>query len=145
LLDNAETWYSGSGMMGQSAMMCRRCGTCCLAHLFAYVTPEDEARWRREGRDDILEAVDAAATVWAGDRIVSRTDGRSAAACPFLITCDDHCACGIYDTRPQVCRAFKPGSSRICPLWQGGSCARDDSADTRISISKKCTSADFAS
>jgi len=100
-------------------MTCNRCGTCCLAHLFAYVTADDEARWRREGRADILEVVDAAATFWAGDRIVSRIDGQSAAACPFLIRHDDHCACAIYDTRPQVCRDFRPGSSRICPLWQG--------------------------
>lgn len=95
---------------------CLRCGTCCMANMVADADPDDLARWRREGRDDILRVWHDA--LWVGDRLLSVTTGMAIRDCPFLDFRDGVFACTIYETRPRVCRDFEPGSSAICP--QGG-------------------------
>ena len=47
-------------MTPPEGFLCKQCGRCCL-HLDGFSTsayPEDVARWRAEGREDILEWVD---------------------------------------------------------------------------------------
>lgn len=87
-------------------IVCRRCGLCCQAHIALLVHPEDLERWRREGRTDILRVVEAE---------TEETDGMGDSAlmgpCPFLERRGEAYSCAIYQTRPLVCRAFKPGSS----------------------------------
>jgi len=109
-----EDW----NMRAKATCTCRRCGTCCLADMLAYVTEQDRQRWHAEGRTDILEVVEDRQVLWAGDHLVSARDGRYLHGCPFLELRDGYTACSIYDTRPQVCRDFRPGSSQICPLWR---------------------------
>ena len=99
---------------------CRRCGKCCLADFAAYVKEEDLQRWEREGRKDILSVIDREHAVWAGDHLISAADGRYLHGCPFLVWEGGHTACGIYATRPAVCRNFLPASAEICPQWRPG-------------------------
>ena len=99
-------------------IVCRRCGKCCLANLIAFVTDEDWERWRREGRDDIFRITAHEHAIWVGDHLISSDDGRYLHGCPFLMWEEDHYTCTIYETRPAVCRAYKPGSSEICSQFQ---------------------------
>ena len=97
---------------GMEDYACRRCGRCCLSlDYHEELTPEDVARWRETGRDDILE--------WVG---IIRREGREpsyriwiypgtdkvADVCPFLENAPSkkHRACAIYDVRPGICRQY---------------------------------------
>jgi Fe-S-cluster containining protein len=100
-----------------SDMSCRRCGKCCLADFRSYVTDGDRRRWRREGRDDILDSLEEPRVVWAGDHFVSVTDEKSLGACSQLLCADGRNGCAIYETRPDTCRQFHPGLSEICPQF----------------------------
>jgi Fe-S-cluster containining protein len=73
-------------------------------------TDEDVARWKREGRDDILRFV------WMNDLWVE-ADGKEWERCPFVrkIAGTKRYNCRIYDTRPQVCRDYPPwGPDTVC-------------------------------
>lgn len=94
---------------------CRQCGKCCKVDFFAFVKPEDLARWRDEGRFDILKMISTEKPFWAGDRLISASDGRPLRECPFLAWSGEKYCCTIYETRPRICREFQPGSARICP------------------------------
>lgn len=94
---------------------CLRCGKCCLANFTAYTTDEDLIRWRREDRREILQVIAHSHLIWVGDHMISAEDGHYAQGCPFLLADGSRWLCSIYDTRPQVCRAYRPGSSEICP------------------------------
>lgn len=97
-----------------AAPACRRCGRCCATDLSAWTTDVDRARWAREGRHDILHVLENESPVWAGDRLVSARTGRTLGPCPFLSWEGALAACAIYETRPAVCRSFRPGSSPFC-------------------------------
>ncbi len=102
----------------KSTPECKRCGACCFANMIAYVTDEDMARWRDEGRDDILHLIKAENAVWMGDHLVSASTGKQLNGCPFLVVQDGACACAIYETRPLVCMEYQPGESELCPLYK---------------------------
>lgn len=98
---------------------CKRCGACCFVNMIAYATEEDFIRWRAEGRHDILHIIENEGSIWAGDHLISSSNGHSIERCPFLIMDDNGLySCTIYDTRPAVCRNFEPGVSRMCPLYE---------------------------
>ncbi|GEM_PF-284219 len=99
---------------------CKRCGTCCLADMIGYVTEDDVARWKSQGRDDIFHIIDNEQAFWAGDHFVSARDGRVLTCCPFLAWDENGAVCSIYETRPGLCRNYRPGSSQICPQWRPG-------------------------
>jgi len=101
-----------------SEVTCTRCGRCCLANVLSFVNDADLERWRMEGRDDILHVIENWHPVWAGDHLISSETGRYLHTCPFL-KFNDRATCTIYETRPDVCRNYRPGSSRICPQWKG--------------------------
>jgi len=103
--------------MKKTLVSCRCCGTCCLANLIAYVNDEDLSRWQRENRQDILQIIKHGHIVWMGDHMISADDGHYAQGCPFLAAENQKGLCSIYETRPMVCRAYRPGSSEICPQW----------------------------
>lgn len=86
-----------------------------MADMIADAGADDLARWKREGRDDILRACRDA--LWVGDHVLSVTTGMSIHDCPFLDFREGKFACTIYETRPRVCRDFEPGSSAICPQF----------------------------
>ena len=77
---------------------------------------EDLLRWRRQGRDDILRIVET-------ETAFSGTDGLGGgeylSRCPFLVAEGDHSACAIYETRPQTCRDFRPGSTKCAQFAEG--------------------------
>jgi len=101
-------------MDSKQQLTCKQCGTCCLADVNAYLTGEDMECWQREGRDDILHAIEHEHAVWEGDHLVSSLDGHYVHGCVFLAWGGTHYACAIYSTRPSVCRNYEPGSSEIC-------------------------------
>ncbi len=103
---------------------CSRCGKCCLADMIAYVTSEDLNRWKKENRQDILHIIENEQAVWMGDHFISSRTGRPIYGCPFLEVKDGLFTCSIYETRPRVCRDYRPGSSQICPLWGGRAASR---------------------
>lgn len=105
-------------MKDDNTIKCRRCGTCCLANLVGFVTDEDKERWKDEQREDILRTLKNWEGVWAGDRLISRWNGRPLHGCPFLMWEKNHYTCTIYDTRPDVCRNYLPESSYICPYYR---------------------------
>ena len=102
-------------MRQQSSKECRRCGTCCQIHFSVYALEEDIARWRAEGRDDILRLLEDEEMAWAGDPLVSTTTGESLSPCPFLQEVDTCFVCAIHPTRPRICREFLPAVSPLCP------------------------------
>ena len=116
-LDGLWGRYVRIGMDHESEIVCQRCGKCCLADFIAYVTDEDIERWRREGRNDILSMIRQEHAVWMGDHLISSEDGHYLHGCSFLSWKGDHSFCGIYSTRPRVCRRYQPGSSEICPRF----------------------------
>jgi Fe-S-cluster containining protein len=87
-----------------------------MADMIADADDEDLERWRREGRDDILQRCRDAR--WVGDHFMSVTTGMTIHDCPFLDWEGGLFTCSIYGTRPRVCREFEPGSSEICPQFK---------------------------
>ncbi|MDD5711380.1 MAG: YkgJ family cysteine cluster protein [Smithellaceae bacterium] len=104
-------------MAGSRKITCRRCGKCCFTDFIAYATEEDLFRWQRENRQNILAVIESEHAVWAGDHLISSATGGYINHCPF-ITCDGKFfSCTIYETRPEVCRNYEPGSSELCPQF----------------------------
>lgn len=105
------------GYNGISAVICKRCGKCCMS---AYVpaTYEDMERWRREDRKEILHVLEHSKAVWAGDVVVSPEDGRRLFNCPFLRFEGKYSTCTIYKDRPTTCRNFRPGGSELCSQFR---------------------------
>jgi Fe-S-cluster containining protein len=85
--------------------------------LTAYAQESDFERWNAEGRQDILSVMEHRHLVWSGDRLISSETGISPRECPFLYSDKDKWKCSIYETRPQVCREYEPGSSELCPQF----------------------------
>ncbi len=86
-----------------------------MADMIADADAGDLERWRREGREDILQVYSDAC--WVGDHFMSVTTGMTIHDCPFLDFQEGLFICEIYETRPRVCRHFEPGSSEICPQF----------------------------
>ena len=106
----------GSDVKEKKDRVCRQCGNCCQVDMVAYVTPEDIARWEREGRHDIIDRLSRNEVIWAGDRLIDPS-GAKVTTCVYLGWTGTTCFCEIYETRPKVCRDYIPGSSELCPLY----------------------------
>ncbi len=102
----------------KAPLPCLRCGKCCFVDLTAYARESDFERWRSEKRQDILNIIENRHLQWAGDRLVSTRTGVSPQACPFLEREGTQWRCAIYDTRPLVCREYRPGTSELCPQYR---------------------------
>ena len=90
------------------AAACTRCGKCCIDASYMLSLPatkSDIRRWRKEGRDDILEYVDF---VGAGEYYLWVKDGVDLPRCPFVRKDRGkptyHCT--IHETRPEACRGY---------------------------------------
>jgi Fe-S-cluster containining protein len=88
---------------------CFGCGKCCREQGFDLtVTPGDTRRWKKHGRTDILRYV------WVfkglggyGDIWIDPETGDELGYCPFLQRVSPgKYICGIYETRPKICREF---------------------------------------
>lgn len=90
------------------AAACTRCGKCCTNESYVMTlaaSAKDVARWRREGRDDILRYAEK---VLPGLYDLWVDDGVELSRCPFLRK-DRGAAtyrCRIYETRPETCRRY---------------------------------------
>lgn len=83
---------------------CRCCGRCCETfggHLHAWES--DLARWRSEGRDDLLAMVNDLGWIWCDP-----ATGEKLERCPFLQRDGELWICTIHETRPQICRDYPP-------------------------------------
>jgi Fe-S-cluster containining protein len=47
-----------------STITCKRCGKCCLA-VYIPVTGEDMERWKSEGKEEIVRAMEHSKATWA--------------------------------------------------------------------------------
>ncbi len=104
-------------MKETTAKPCLRCGACCKTYLFAYVQNSDIEVWKKEERGDILDLLEKAAPVWAGDRMVSANTGKHMKSCPFFKWDGEYGGCAIYEVRPRVCRDYHPGDNEMCPQF----------------------------
>lgn len=90
---------------------CADCGLCCTNYggtLFFY--EEDFARWEQESEQNILRRLPVLnENGWASGWRSPQTR-KEEADCPFLAT-EEGYRCGIYATRPLVCRHFANGGS----------------------------------
>jgi Fe-S-cluster containining protein len=86
--------------------------------MIAYITESDIRRWEQEGRFDIISHVRGTDIRWFGDIIVTN-HGIHVQSCTFLNWNGEVFYCDIYETRPQVCSDYAPGSSALCPLYGG--------------------------
>ena len=82
---------------------CRACGVCC--DLYGHTLradAEDLARWRRQGRDDLLGRVGPGGELWWAADGSGRLDH-----CPFFTWVGaDGGSCGVHGTKPAQCRAY---------------------------------------
>lgn len=100
---------------------CNQCGKCCtnpgyMGNLTA--TGADVKRWMKEEREDILKFVailgsldNPYADLWV------TADGDEKERCPFVRKDKNKPTyrCTIYETRPEICRQYKPWSAHsIC-------------------------------
>ena len=102
----------------EEPLSCQQCGKCCFVDVAAYAEQCDFDRWRAENRQDILDVIERHHLVWAGDRLISSESGDSPKECSFLYNEGNKWLCSIYETRPQVCRNYQPGSSELCSQFK---------------------------
>ncbi len=99
------------------ACECQRCGACCQTHFSVYAMEPDLARWRAEGRTDILRLMEDEDAAWSGKQLVSAVTGEPLSPCPFLQKNGNGFACAIYATRPDICSELVPGTAPVCPQY----------------------------
>ena len=92
--------------------VCIRCGKCCAELCATFgATNEDIKRWKKEGRNDILELIDDfTQDVWI------TTEGAEAyGRCPWLrkVNNQNIYSCRLQKTKPEVCRQY-PQQGRKC-------------------------------
>lgn len=82
---------------------CVGCGSCCEEFGGVLAAEEaDLARWRREGRDDLLARVGEGGALW-----VAPDTGEELDRCPFFERLgSDAGRCAIHETKPDMCRAY---------------------------------------
>ncbi|NIQ94442.1 MAG: YkgJ family cysteine cluster protein [Desulfuromonadales bacterium] len=82
---------------------CLACGECCRQfswHLKA--SENDLERWRRLGRNDLLERVNRLGWIWVDPVTAERLP-----VCPFLEEIEpDTAICSIHAIKPDICRAY---------------------------------------
>ncbi len=98
---------------------CASCGECCIRFSgVLMVCDSDVARWKAQGREDLLERIGPAGKIWYSPAGKTREK-----VCPFLkIEAPGHVLCSIHETKPFICKAY-PGA------YQGFRCARGFSFD----------------
>ncbi len=88
---------------------CLRCGRCCkntkwITNIELRLVWEDIKRWRKEGRDDILQYVYVYEGL-GGDFFDKKTFKRFS-KCPFFKKEGKTYSCAIHETKPRGCRLF---------------------------------------
>jgi len=100
------------------AAACTGCGKCCIDTNYMRSLPatkSDIRRWRREGREDILEYVDF---VGAGVYVLWVKEGVESSRCPFVRKTRGkptfHCT--IHESRPEACRGYPLTAGQMVKL-----------------------------
>lgn len=96
---------------------CLRCGHCCKPYFSLYVSEQDEERWQKEGREDILQRLrwERAHIIWKDDQPINLATGEVERRCHWLRkNPDDSYSCAIHLTKPKICKDYTPGSSELC-------------------------------
>jgi Fe-S-cluster containining protein len=100
------------------AAACNGCGKCCLDASYMRSLPasaSDIKRWRKEGREDILDYVD-----FVGGRkyYLWVKEGVEMSRCPFVKKDRNkptyHCT--IHETRPEACRGYPLTAGQMVKL-----------------------------
>jgi len=108
---------------GMKGFRCRLCGHCCRdLDYHKEVTQADVARWKSQGRDDILKWVGSTKgkdqepvyQIW-----LEPGSNQFAEVCPFLKRgpANDQWVCAIQETKPRICRQYP--SSRKHAVMSG--------------------------
>lgn len=101
-------------------MKCLRCGKCCGEPFSRVTRPQDLVKWARRGRLDLVEIYEQ--EVSSSDRTnpAMAALGLNFHTCRFLLPeSPGRFRCDIYKDRPQTCREFEVGCSRLCPNYRG--------------------------
>ena len=100
------------------ASACTGCGKCCIDSSYMLNLPatlSDIRRWKKEGREDILEYVD-----FVGEGVYDLwvKDGKSMLRCPFVRKNRGKPTyrCTIHDTRPAACRGYPLTAEQMVEL-----------------------------
>lgn len=94
---------------------CRTCGACCRGRPgTVLVDPDDLARFRAAGRDDL--AASLAPGHFSLDALPAHDDGQ----CVYQGTATSRSDCSIYEIRPDSCRRFERGSTECLSARQHG-------------------------
>ncbi|MEW6489483.1 MAG: YkgJ family cysteine cluster protein [Thermodesulfobacteriota bacterium] len=106
---------------GGAPAWCRACGMCCEEFGDTLAAEEaDLARWRAEGRRDLLARVGEGGALW-----IDPETGRALDHCPFLArTGAGASLCSIHETKPAMCGAYPDdahGFHCAAGIWFGGS------------------------
>ena len=92
---------------GPSNLDCRTCGACCYGdEMWIHVMASDDERLGDHGVHHLTVLTQHGRGYFA--RSMKMVDGRCVAFRDRLA--DGGCGCSIYETRPDICRAFQAGS-----------------------------------
>lgn len=101
---------------------CRKCGACCIpsteTDLYATLEENETVRLERAGKAHLFGTANRSlpVLVWAEEYFAMRTKtikqgGFDVTVCAaFEGEIGKKCSCSVYGIRPEVCRAFRPGS-----------------------------------
>jgi len=92
---------------------CIQCGKCCFMYgCMIPASDDDLARWKKQGRQDILDMAMIARDpktnrIIAAELWWDRSTGREFVYCPWIKKKKDgKVYCQIHDTKPQYCRDY---------------------------------------
>lgn len=86
------------------SLECVRCGRCCLKYgNTLQASDEDVARWKKEGREDILAWVGPFGDLW-----INNSSHKEASRCPWLrkLPGKKQYLCRIHETKPEICATY---------------------------------------
>jgi len=94
--------------MKTAGWKCMQCGKCCFNYgTCIAATNNDIARWKRQGRRDILEKArlitDPTGKIIAAECWFDPHTGKEYACCPWIKRKGDRVCCMIHETKPQYC------------------------------------------
>lgn len=106
MLDTLKSWLqpgTSAPSAAQKETRCLCCGKCCRyfgGHLHA--SAHDMERWKKQGRDDLLNRVNRLGWIWVDPETKQMLD-----PCPFLEQADEQrWICSINETKPDICRDY---------------------------------------
>jgi Fe-S-cluster containining protein len=99
-----------------TSLDCCACGACCIANwdapTYVWVSPSDEAQLTKSQRKRLVTWEDGPGHVERGVRVKKNSQGHI--VCKALIgKVGVKVRCGVYESRPSVCRQFSPGGA-VC-------------------------------